>query len=61
MRAWRGEGIYEDSRDELTRLDEDPPSVIPLGAVAAQLLVSPSRAKSIIGSAVERYSLSEGL
>jgi hypothetical protein len=59
FRAWQGDGVYCGSDDELTRLEEDPLSVVPLAAVAGRLLINPAQATSIIRSAVDTYSLSE--
>ncbi len=57
--AWQQRGVYDRSVDELTRLDEDPRSLIPLVAVAARLLLRPSQGEQIIRTAVENYSLNE--
>jgi predicted ATP-grasp superfamily ATP-dependent carboligase len=57
--AWRGEGVYDASQDELTRIDEDAPSLVPLLAIAGRLLLQPGSAASIIRQAVDSYSLDE--
>src|SRR5262249_54008791 len=38
-RAWRGEGVYADSQDELTRPREDPLSLVPALVVLGRVLV----------------------
>jgi hypothetical protein len=59
LRAWRGAGVYADSREELTPLDQDPLSLVPCAAVAGRLLFHPAQAESIIRGAVSSYSLDE--
>jgi hypothetical protein len=59
LRAWRREGVYCDSHEELTRWDEDPLSLIPLLAVAGRLLARPQAADAVIRRAVDHYSLDE--
>lgn len=59
VRALRHEGVYEDSREELTPWHEDPLSLIPALAVAGRLLWRPALGKQIIGRAVANYALDE--
>ncbi len=59
FRAGQNEGVYAGSREELTRWEDDPLSVLPLAFVAGRVLASPARAESIIRAAVEAYSLDE--
>jgi hypothetical protein len=53
----RGKGIYENSREEMTREAEDPLSLIPYLWIAGQLLLSPARAEKIVRATVENYAL----
>jgi hypothetical protein len=53
----RGTGIYEDSREEMTREAEDPLSLLPYLWIAGQLLASPARADKIVRGTVENYAL----
>ena len=53
----RGEDLYADSEDELTRPRDDRLSVIPALAVTAELLLNPSRARTIVKKTVDNYSL----
>ena len=55
--AMAGRGIFRDSREDLTPIRVDPPSLIVLGAATAQLLLSPSAARRISTSTIESYSL----
>lgn len=55
--AIRGTGIYADSAEQLTPLRRDPPSLVALAAVLAQLLISPRRAAGIAKGAIRRYSV----
>ncbi len=50
-------GLYEDSQDELTRVRDDYLSIVPMWAVAVQLLAWPKLAKKIVADTVENYSL----
>jgi predicted ATP-grasp superfamily ATP-dependent carboligase len=59
-RAWRrGEGLYENAQDELTRPGDDPLSRLPLWYIGSQLLLWPGLAKSIVKQTVDNYSLPE--
>jgi hypothetical protein len=53
----RGKGIYENSREEMTREAEDPLSLIPYLWIAGQLLFSPAHAEKIVRATVENYAL----
>ena len=53
----RGKGIYENSREEMTREAEDPLSLLPYLWIAGQLLLSPARAEKIVRATVENYAL----
>src|SRR5262249_31800566 len=53
----RGTGIYENSREEMTREAEDPLSLLPYLWIAGQLLASPARAEKIVRGTVEHYAL----
>jgi predicted ATP-grasp superfamily ATP-dependent carboligase len=57
MTAALGEGLYKESQDEITRLGEDPLSLIPAAYITARLLINPSRAAALIQSAVANYAL----
>jgi hypothetical protein len=48
---------YESSTEELTPILRDPPSLVPLMVVAAQLLASPRRAERISRHTVATYSI----
>jgi hypothetical protein len=48
----RGRGIFAGSREDLTPLRMDPPSLIPLGVVTAQLLLRPRAAHQIAAGTV---------
>ena len=52
-----GWGEYADSREELTPVRLDPPSVIPVIAVLTRLLLNPGSAPTVAGKAVTAYSL----
>jgi hypothetical protein len=54
----RGRGIFAESREDLTPICLDPPSLIPLGVVTGQLLLNPHAAHYIATGAVKAYSLS---
>jgi predicted ATP-grasp superfamily ATP-dependent carboligase len=54
---WRGTGLYENSREEMTRPAQDLPSVLPYIWVAGQLLASPARAAKIVRGTVDNYAL----
>lgn len=55
----RGHGIYQGCENETTRAADDLLSVIPAGAVVAQLLVQPKSANRIVRSTIENYALPE--
>lgn len=57
--AWRGSGIYADSQDELARLRDDWPSVLPAGFLAARLMIRPAAAATTIRQTVANYALDE--
>jgi predicted ATP-grasp superfamily ATP-dependent carboligase len=57
-RCWKRDGLYAESHDELTRLDDDWMSCIPYMAIAAQLILSPRSALRIVANTVENYALS---
>ena len=50
---------YARSQEELMRIADDLPSVLPTAWIALQLLVSPSRVESIVQGAMKGVSLSE--
>ena len=54
-----GSGSYEGSQDELTRLRDDWPSLIPFCAVASLLMARPSAARWLVRKTVDNYSLPE--
>jgi hypothetical protein len=58
-RAMRKRGIYAESQDELTRLADDPESLIPFLFLVTELLASPQAAISRITRTVANYALSE--
>lgn len=53
----RGRGIFAQSQEDLAPLRTDPPSLIPLAVVAAQLLLRPGAAQRLSAGAVNAYSL----
>jgi hypothetical protein len=53
----RGRGIFANSREDLTPIRVDPPSLIPLGVVTGQLLLRPRAAHHISTGTVGTYSL----
>jgi hypothetical protein len=53
----QGRGIFAQSREDLTPIRMDPPSLIPLGVVTGQLLLRPSAAHHISAGTVNTYSL----
>jgi predicted ATP-grasp superfamily ATP-dependent carboligase len=57
IRAILHTGIYCRSREELTPILFDPPSLIPLAAVAGQLLINPKWAERLGNRAVADYAL----
>jgi predicted ATP-grasp superfamily ATP-dependent carboligase len=59
LRAWRKQGPYAGSEDELTRPADDSLSLLPLLYLAARLLIQPKAAAATINRAVERYALTE--
>jgi len=54
-----GQGLYENSQDELTRPSVDPLSRLPQTWIAAQLLLWPALARRIVAKTVKNYSLPE--
>ena len=54
----RGRGIFAESREDLTPVRMDPPSLIPLGVVTGRLLLRPGAAHHIATGTVSAYSLS---
>lgn len=59
QRSRSGEGLYENSEDELTRPREDPLSRLPRWYTITQLLAWPRIARRIVAKTVENYSLPE--
>jgi biotin carboxylase len=55
--AWKGEGVYHDSSDEITRPRDDPRSLIPALFVTSRLLRNPAVAQRITSGTVANYSL----
>jgi hypothetical protein len=55
----RGQGLYQNSEDDLTRPQEDALSRLPRLWIIAQLLAWPGIAKRIVANTVENYSLPE--
>ena len=53
----RGRGLFADSEDELTRIRDDWPSLIPACAVTLQLLAAPRLAEGIVNATVNNYAL----
>jgi hypothetical protein len=53
----RGREIFSESKEDLTPVRMDPPSLIPLGVVSGQLLLRPRAAHHIATAAVNAYSL----
>lgn len=53
----QGRGTFANSQEDLTPVQLDPPSLIPLTVVAGQLLLHPRRAHRIATSAINAYSL----
>ena len=54
---WFRRGDYGTCESEITRLGEDPLSLVPATAVILRLLVSPRSAKGLATSTVDNYSL----
>ena len=52
-----GRGLFAESREDLTPVRLDPPSLIPLGVVTGQLLLRPRTAHDIATGAVNAYSI----
>jgi hypothetical protein len=50
-------GVYADSREQLTPIIKDPPSLLALGFVLARLLQSPRRAADLSARTVAAYSI----
>ncbi len=59
LRYLKGQGLYKNGEDELTRPHEDPLSRLPRDGTALQLLAWPGLAKGIVAKTVENYSLPE--
>jgi hypothetical protein len=55
----RGNGLYENSTDELTRPRDDLPSILPLVWISMQLMAWPGIARRIVAKTVENYALPE--
>ena len=53
-------GGLSDSREVLTPLPADPPSLIPVLVVASQLLLRPGRARAVAAAAVRDYAVPPG-
>lgn len=58
-RAARGRGVYADSQDELTRLPDDWPSLLPAGFLATKLLLRPAAAAATVAQTVANYALDD--
>lgn len=58
-RMRRGEGVFRDSQDELTRPREDWLSAIPAAWITGRLLAWPAAANTIVDTTVDNYSLPE--
>jgi hypothetical protein len=56
-RWWRGQGVYHDSQDELTRPRDDPWAILPAVAVTLQLLAAPATVRRTVQRAVDSYAL----
>jgi len=54
----QGRGVFAQSKEDLTPVRLDPPSLIPLGVVTGQLLLRPRAAHRIAAGAVNAYSMS---
>jgi hypothetical protein len=50
-------GIYAGSTEQLTPILRDPPSLVAIAAVAAQLVMSPRAAKRISATTVATYQI----
>jgi predicted ATP-grasp superfamily ATP-dependent carboligase len=59
VRAWRHQGAFARSQDELTRPGEDFLSLLPALYISMRLLLNPRAAASAINRTVERYALTE--
>jgi predicted ATP-grasp superfamily ATP-dependent carboligase len=55
--AWKGEGVYHNSRDDITLPGDDPRSLIPFLVVISRLFWNPSAAQRITSGTVANYSL----
>jgi predicted ATP-grasp superfamily ATP-dependent carboligase len=53
----RGQGLYEGSRDELTRPNQDALSALAFGWIAARLLIRPASAHGLVRRTVANYAL----
>jgi predicted ATP-grasp superfamily ATP-dependent carboligase len=53
----RGQEIFAESKEDLTPVQIDPPSLVPLLVVSGQLMLSPRSAHHIATGAVNAYSL----
>jgi predicted ATP-grasp superfamily ATP-dependent carboligase len=56
-----GRGDYCGSREGLTPIVQDPPSVIPLATVLGALMMNPRLATGLAHSTIERYSLGDAI
>jgi hypothetical protein len=57
VRAAAGRGVYSGSKEDLTPIRSDPPSLLPLAVVIVGLLFNPAVARRLSGSTVADYSL----
>ncbi|WP_231603268.1 ATP-grasp domain-containing protein [Neorhodopirellula pilleata] len=57
LEHWLGRGEYGSCESEITRLREDPLSLVPATAVILRLLASPRSANGLAHATVENYSL----
>jgi hypothetical protein len=57
VRAVAGRGVYSGSREDLTPLRSDPPSLLPLAVVIVGLLFNPAIANRLSAHTVADYSL----
>jgi hypothetical protein len=55
----RGRGTFAGSKEDLTPVRRDPPSLIPLCVVSGQLLLNPHAAHHIATGAINAYSLTD--
>ena len=57
VQAVQGRGIFAESREDLTPIRMDPPSLLPLGVVSGQLLLNPRASRRISTSTIDAYSI----